>query len=61
MFDPSTGESVEITRGLGVNAPIANEPSLQELSDQRQESLFKQTARELTQRQNNNADLGESC
>ena len=60
MFDPSTGESVEITRGLGVSAPIANEPSLQELSDQRQESLFKQTARELTQRQNNNADLGES-
>lgn len=59
QFDPSTGQSVEVTRSLG-SQPTEDVPSAQDFADIHSARSFENTARHLTQRQNNTADLGES-
>ena len=59
FYNPATGESEQVVRGLD-SQPIEDGPTAQELADIHSARSFENTARHLTQRQNNTADLGES-
>ena len=54
-YDPSTGEGFQVGPG---GQPIEEGPSSQELADIHQARSIENTARHLTQRQNNISDLG---